>query len=244
MHIPLTPTLPTSTNRSPASSCILLMWNRCTPVSCTTAWFLPRRGTTSVNDMLHLKCQTPMLLPKVASGSLNACIGTSMDITLESYSTAGATMTSNCSQIVQKHLVHHSISPATAQKSKIEFIIYQLSWQKATLIIWSNQVISKMFMTIIICCSFNLFMPSIKSKRLQHQWFALILRDGARSTVRIATLRYIGLLLWESSFKPFPSFVRGKSHNLIDKLQRLMAHFSKTALHQRETPKSQSDHRL
>ena len=193
--------------------------------------------------MLHLKYQTPMLLPKVASGSLNICMGTSMDITLESYSTAGATMTSNCSQIVQKHLVHHSISPATAQKSKTKFIIYQLLWQKATLIIWSTHIILKMSMTIIICCSFDLFMPLIESKKLQRQWFALISRAGVRSTARIATHPYIGLHLWESSFKHFLSFVRGMSHYLIGKLQTLMVHFSKAASHEQEVPESQSDHR-
>ena len=181
--------------------------------------------------MLHLNFQTQMLSLKQASGNLNTFTGISMDTTLESYSIADAITTSNSSQMVKTHMACHSISLATPPKSKTGFIIYLPLWRKVMLITWSTQIILKTFAITTVYYSSDLFTPLIKSKRLQHQWFALISRAGVRSTAHIITPPYIGPLLWGSSFKHILSFVKGmspssdrypaKTHNPLSTLARL-----------------------
>ena len=128
-------------------------------------------------------------------------------------------------------MASHSISLATPLKSRTGFIIYLPLWQKVMLITWSTQIILKTFTITTVYYSSNLFMPLIESKRLQHQWFALISRAGVRSTAHIITPPYISPLLWGSSFKHILSFIKGyvsssdqypaKTHNPLSTLARL-----------------------
>ena len=165
-----------------------------------------------------------------------------MDITLESYSTAGATMTSNCSQIVETH------------GSSFYITIYSTKKQN-----WIHNLLAIMAKGYAYHMEHSCYLEDARDNHhlllfwLVHaiNWEQEIaapmvcshLKGWGEKYCSHSYHPYIGLHLWESSFKHFLSFVRGMSHHLIGKLQTLMVHFSKAASHEWEVPESRSDHR-